>query len=54
LSSPTIKILVADDEDIILEIMGRKIASQGYDVITAKDGQDAWDKLLAIRQISSF
>ena len=36
-----IKILIADDEDVVLEIMARKIASQGYEVITAKDGQEA-------------
>ena len=40
-----IKILIADDEDVVLEIMARKIASQGYDVITAKDGQEAWGKI---------
>ena len=42
-----IKILVADDEEVILEIMARKIASQGYEVITAKDGQEAWSKIVS-------
>jgi len=42
-----IKILIADDEEIILEIMAKKIASQGYDVITAPDGQEAWDKIVS-------
>lgn len=41
-----IKILIAEDETAVLEIMARKIASQGYLVITAKDGQDAWDKIV--------
>jgi DNA-binding response OmpR family regulator len=41
-----IKILIADDEEVVLEIMARKIASQGYEVITAKDGQEAWGKIV--------
>ena len=45
MSAHPIKILIADDEEIILEIMARKIASQGYEVITAKDGQEAWSKI---------
>ena len=42
-----IKILIADDEDLVLEIMARKIASQDYEVITAKDGQEAWGKIVS-------
>ena len=42
-----IKILVADDEELILEIMARKIASQGYEVLKAHDGQEAWDLIVA-------
>ncbi len=41
-----IKILLADDEEIVLEIMAKKIASQNYEVITAKDGQEAWEKIV--------
>lgn len=40
-----IKVLMADDEESILEIMARKVAGCGYDVVTAKDGQEAWDKI---------
>jgi len=47
MSAHPIKILIADDEDVILQIMARKIASQGYEVITAKDGQQAWDKIVS-------
>jgi CheY-like chemotaxis protein len=42
-----IKILIADDEEVVLEIMARKIASQDYEVITAKDGQEAWNKIVS-------
>jgi len=42
-----IKILIADDEDVIREIMARKIASQNYEIVTAKDGQEAWDKIVS-------
>jgi DNA-binding response OmpR family regulator len=45
MSTHSIKILIADDEDVVLEIMARKIASQDYEVITAKDGQEAWAKI---------
>jgi CheY-like chemotaxis protein len=47
MSTHPIKILIADDEDVVLEIMARKIASQGYEVITAKDGQEAWGKIVS-------
>jgi CheY-like chemotaxis protein len=47
MSTHSIKILIADDEDVVLEIMAKKIASQDYDVITAKDGQEAWSKIVS-------
>ena len=47
MSEQAIKILVADDEDVVLEIMAHKIASQDYKVITARDGQEAWDKIVS-------
>jgi two-component system KDP operon response regulator KdpE len=40
-----IKVLVADDEPAVLEIMARKVAAEGFDVVSAKDGQEAWDKI---------
>ena len=43
----SIKVLIADDEDAILEIMAKKVAMQGYAVVTARDGQEAWDKITA-------
>jgi len=45
MSTHPVKILIADDEEVVLEIMARKIASQDYEVITAKDGQEAWAKI---------
>jgi len=47
MSVSPIRILIADDEEMVLEIMARKIASQGYEVITAKNGQEAWEKVLS-------
>jgi len=41
----SLKILVADDEQEVLEIMAQKIGDQGYRVITAQDGMEAWDKI---------
>ncbi|TAF56816.1 MAG: DNA-binding response regulator [Sphingobacteriia bacterium] len=38
------RILIADDEPDILEIIGFNLEQEGYSVITAKDGQEALDK----------
>ena len=40
-----IKILIADDEASILEIMEKKIAREGFEVVTAADGVIAWEKI---------
>ena len=40
-----LKILMADDEPEVLGIMAKKIATQGYTVITAEDGEEAWKKI---------
>ena len=37
------KILMADDEPDVLDIMARKVALKGYDVVKAYDGITAWD-----------
>ena len=42
-----IKVLLADDETGILEIMAKKVARQGYAVVTATDGQQAWEKIVS-------
>ena len=41
------KILIADDESEILNIMAKRIGQEGYSVVTAADGQDAWDKIIS-------
>ena len=41
------KILVADDEPDILEIIQYNLTREGYEVITAKDGDDALTKIKA-------
>lgn len=40
---PKARILIADDEADILEIVGYNLEREGYEVITAKDGQQALD-----------
>ena len=37
------KILIADDEPDILEIIQYNLKNEGYDVVTAKNGNDAID-----------
>jgi two-component system, OmpR family, alkaline phosphatase synthesis response regulator PhoP len=39
-----LKILIADDEPDILEIISYNLSKEGYNVVTAKDGNDALDK----------
>jgi len=41
------KILIADDEPDILEILQYNLANEGYQVITAKDGDEAIEKAKA-------
>lgn len=42
-----IKVLIADDEMDVLAIMAKRIAQDGYVVVTARDGQEAWDRIVA-------
>ena len=44
LMSSTKKILIADDEPDILEIIQFNLQQEGYDVVTAKSGDDAIEK----------
>ena len=39
------KVLIADDEPDILEILKYNLSNEGYEVITAKDGDEALDGL---------
>ena len=41
------KILIIEDEEIILDLMKRKLSQEGYEVLTAKDGEEG---LNAMRQ----
>ena len=43
------KILIADDEPDILEIIQYNLAKEGYEVITAKDGEEAIAKAKIVR-----
>jgi DNA-binding NtrC family response regulator len=36
-------ILVVDDDEMVLEVLSRQLAEQGYDVRVASDGQEAWE-----------
>ena len=44
MDSSTRKILIADDEPDILEILKYNLSGEGYQVITAKDGDEAIDR----------
>ena len=42
-----IKVLLADDEKDILEVMSKKIRMEGYEVVTAQDGLAAWGLIVS-------
>jgi len=42
------KILIIEDEEIILGLLRKKLASEGYDVYTAKDGEAGLAKVREI------
>lgn len=39
------KVLIAEDESEVREIMQKWVSAEGYSVIAAQDGQEAWDKI---------
>ncbi|MBN2407997.1 MAG: response regulator [Elusimicrobia bacterium] len=45
--SAGVRILVADDEEIILELVRDTLESQGYEVIVAHDGREALEQIYA-------
>ncbi|MBF0328846.1 MAG: response regulator [Nitrospirae bacterium] len=42
-----IRILLADDDDFVREMMGMILEDQGYEVVAAEDGAEALEKLAA-------
>lgn len=40
------RILIIDDEPILLKFLGKRLESQGYDILTAFDGQEGFEKTL--------
>ncbi|MEI7906551.1 MAG: response regulator [Bacteroidota bacterium] len=43
MSDGRIRILIADDDPVILEILQKTLWSFGYDVVCARDGKEAWE-----------
>jgi two-component system alkaline phosphatase synthesis response regulator PhoP len=39
------KVLICDDDPLLLELLTFRLEAKGFAVETAKDGSDAWDKL---------
>lgn len=49
--SQTGRILVVDDQEMERELLRERLAPLGYEIETAVDGEDAWDRLTASFQI---
>lgn len=41
------KILIVDDDELLLGIYAKNFRDEGFDVLTAHDGQEAWDMISA-------
>jgi len=46
------KLLIVDDEEMNVDILQEYLESEGYETVTAVDGQDAWEKLEKTRDFS--
>lgn len=42
------RVLVVDDDDVIRQLITVNLELEGYDVVTASDGQDALDRVKAV------
>ena len=50
MSAPAVaRVLVVDDSDVIRELIAINLELEGFEVFTAIDGQDALDRVAAIR-----
>src|SRR5690349_3725954 len=43
------KIVVADDDQDVLSLIKNALEFRGHDVVTARDGQQAWQLILAVK-----
>ncbi len=41
------KILIVEDDEITINIYSAKLKEEGFEVLTARDGQEAWDMIQA-------
>lgn len=49
MSQPNIKVLIVDDETMILNMYHTKLKNEGYEVVTAKNGAEALTKAKQIK-----
>ena len=45
MNEQSLKILMAEDEPDVLQVMRKAVERKGYHVVTASDGEDAWAKI---------
>lgn len=43
------RILIIEDEEILLEVLIFKVKEENFDVLSAKDGEDGWKKIKKLR-----
>ena len=42
-------VLICDDDPLLLELLSHRLAGKGYEVTTAEDGREAWDKVQELK-----
>lgn len=48
MSNPKNKVLIIEDEKLLLELLSKKLRSEGYDVFTAEDGESGLKQVLSV------
>ena len=49
MEAPLVRVLVVDDSEVIRQLITMNLELEGFEVITAVDGQDALDKVLEVQ-----
>ncbi len=47
--SDRVSVLICDDDHLLLELLSHRLTLKGFEVETASDGREAWNKLLELK-----
>ena len=49
MEAPLVRVLVVDDSEVIRALIAMNLELEGFEVVTAVDGQDALDKIIEVQ-----